>query len=82
MRWMGKGLFQMAYEVNTLKKLAAKGTPPDDMDVHDSVIYHTMRYCYRAYKENPTESTKNRLKDFSDRAIELQLRIRAAEEQK
>ena len=54
----------MAYELEEIKKLAAKGMPKDDFNIHEQVIFYTYRYCYRAYKENPTESTRKRLEEF------------------
>ena len=59
------------YELNEIKKLASQEKKPKDFTVHESVIYHTFVYCYRTYKKTPTESTKNRLKAFSDKVVEL-----------
>jgi len=62
---------EMAYELNQLKRFAAKDRKPDDLDVHESVIFHTLRYCYKTYAADPTESTKQRLKEFSDPVIKF-----------
>ena len=41
------------------------------MGIQESVVFHTLRYCYQAYRKDPTEETRNRLKDFSDNVIEI-----------
>ena len=59
----------MPYELETLKKFAYKGKKPLDLDAHESVIYHTLEYCYNAYRKDPTESTKERLERFQEPVI-------------
>lgn len=59
------------YELSELKRLANSGEPPKDLDMHERVIFYTMRYCYQTYKKHPTEAVKQRLKDFSDPVIEF-----------
>lgn len=59
------------YELDELRKAASKGTPLPDMGIQESVIFHTLRYCYQAYRKDPTEETKKRLKDFSDNVIAI-----------
>ena len=61
----------MPFDLDTLKKSAYSGKKPIGLDVHESVIYHTMRYCYRAYKNDPTDKTKERLKQFLNPVIEF-----------
>lgn len=61
----------MAYELEEIKKLAVKGIPKEDFNVHESVIFNTYRYCYRAYKENPTESTRRRLEEFAKKVVDF-----------
>ena len=67
------------YELGALKRAAARGVKPKDLDEHESVIYHTLRYCYRTYEKTPTESVKNRLKEFSDEMIGIQLKLKEHE---
>ena len=57
------------YELEELRKAASKGTLLPNMDVQESVVFYTLRYCYQAYRKTPTEETKKRLKDFSDKVI-------------
>ena len=57
------------YSIDEIKRFAAKGEKPNGLDVHESVIYHTLSYCYRTYRKNPTESARKRLKEFSDPVI-------------
>lgn len=52
------------YTVDDLKRAAAKGKPLEDMTTQESAVFYTYRYCYRAYKQNPTEETKQRLAEF------------------
>ena len=59
------------YELEELRKAASKGSPLPGMDVQESVVFYTLRYCYQAYRKNPTEETKKRLKDFSDNVIAI-----------
>ena len=59
------------YELGALKRAAVRGVKPKDLDEHESVIYHTLRYCYKTYEKTPTESVKRRLKEFSDPGIEF-----------
>ena len=61
----------MPYELDELKKLANKGTPPNDMNVHESVIFYTLRYCYKTYKKNPTEETRIRMQEFMQPVIDF-----------
>ena len=61
----------MPYDLDELKKLANSGKAPKNMDVHERVIFYTLQYCYEAYKKNPTESTKQRLKEFLDPVVEF-----------
>ena len=59
------------FELEELKKLANKGTAPKDMDVHESVIFYTLRYCYQTYKKTPSESAKKRLQEFVKPVIDF-----------
>ena len=59
------------YELEELKRLANKGVPPRDLDVHESVIFYTLRYCYKTYRKDPTEATKQRMKEFAKPVIEF-----------
>ena len=59
------------YDLEEIKKFAAKGVAPLDLDVHESVLFNTYRYCYKAYKEDPTERTKERLQKFLEPIIAL-----------
>lgn len=59
------------YKLEEIKVAASKGIKPTDYDVHESVIYHTLNYCYTTYRKNPTESAKKRLKEFADPVIEF-----------
>lgn len=52
------------YSLEELKHAAAKGIPLVDMTTQESVVFYTYRYCYRAYKMNPTDETKQRLAEF------------------
>lgn len=52
------------YTLDELKHAAAKGRPLVNMTRPESVVFYTYRYCYRAYKQNPTEQTKQRLAEF------------------
>lgn len=58
------------YSLEELKHAAAKGIPLEDMTTEESVVFYTYRYCYRAYKKNPTEQTKQRLADFAKPTVE------------
>lgn len=58
------------YSLDELKRAAAKGGKPKDLTTNESVVFHTYRYCYRTYKENPTERTKQRLADFVKPVVE------------
>ena len=64
----------MGYSLQQLKMFAAKGRKPKDLDVHESVIYHTYCYCYKAYAEHPTESTKRRLEEFVAPVVKVHYR--------
>lgn len=59
------------YSLDEIKRAAAKGDKPQDLDRHESVIYHTLNYCYRTYRKNPTEAVKRRLMEFSEPVIEF-----------
>lgn len=52
------------YTLDGLKHAAANGRPLEDMTTEESVVFYTYRYCYRTYKQNPTEQTKQRLAEF------------------
>lgn len=52
------------YSLGELKHAAAKGKPLEGMTERESVVFYTYRYCYRAYKKNTAEETKQRLVDF------------------
>lgn len=69
------------YELEEIKRLAAKGENPGDFDVDESVIFHTCQYCYKAYRENPTEKTKERLKKFLEPVIATHYRANQKEEE-
>ena len=69
------------YDLEEIKKLAAKGKNPGDFDVDESVLFHTFRYCYRAYKKDPTEKTKERLKNFLEPVIKTYYRKEGGESQ-
>lgn len=53
------------YSLDELKRAAAKGRPLEDMTERESCVFYTYRYCYRTYKKNPTEGTKQRLAEFA-----------------
>ena len=59
------------YELDEIKRLAAKGKNPGDFDVHESVIFYTAKYCYDTYKKDPTEATKKRMEDFLKPVVEF-----------
>lgn len=52
------------YSLEELKRAEAKGTMLKDMTTQERVVFYTYQYCYRAYKKNPTERTKQRLAEF------------------
>lgn len=58
------------YTLDELKRAAAKGKPLEDMTTQESVVFNTYRYCYRTYKKNPTERTKQRLAEFVKPVVE------------
>ena len=58
------------YTLDQIKHAAAKERPLEGMTINESVVYNTYRYCYRTYKENPTEETKKRLAEFVKPTVE------------
>lgn len=58
------------YTLDELKHAAARGTPLEDMTTEESVVFYSYRYCYRTYKKNPTEQTKQRLSEFVKPTVE------------
>lgn len=58
------------YSLEELKHAAAKGIPLLDMTTEESVVFYTYRYCYRTYKRNPTDETKQRLAEFVKPTVE------------
>lgn len=69
------------YDLEEIKRFAAKGNNPGDFDVHEAVLYNTYRYCYKAYKEDPTEKTKERLNKFLEPVIATHYRANQKEEE-
>lgn len=58
------------YSLEELKRAAAKEIRLKDMTTQERVVFYTYRYCYRAYKKNPTERTKQRLSEFAKPVVE------------
>lgn len=58
------------YTLDEIKHAAAKGIPLEDMTTQESVVFFTYRYCYRTYKQNPAEQTKQRLAEFVKPTVE------------
>ena len=73
----------MTYTIDELKRAAASGKPLQGMTKNESVVFYTYRYCYRTYRKNPTEETKQRLEAFVKPTVERCMRAdeeeRAAE---
>ena len=61
----------MKYSLEEIKRAASKGVLPNDMDVHERVIFYTARYCYKTYRKNPTEAMKKRLEEFLAPVVEF-----------
>lgn len=58
------------YTLDQIKHAAAKEKKVEGMTVNESVVYNTYRYCYRTYRENPTEKTRKRLEEFVKPTVE------------